>query len=179
MFSIIKDDFQRNDLEEFYKNNMDCLFNVAYFILHNQRDSEDAVQEAFCKIAHDPDKFFGVEPENRARYMIVVVKNTALDMIRGSKAAAAEYDDETAYGGSPSVDDIVIGEDLKEKLKQFIRLLPDLQRKALIFRCLMGFSVSETADRLGISQAAVRQRTHMARKAVFEFIQKEKEDNDR
>lgn len=57
MFSVIEDPIQRNELEEFYKNNRNCFLNIAYIYLHNRDDAEDAVQEAFSEIARKPDNF--------------------------------------------------------------------------------------------------------------------------
>lgn len=176
MFSIIDDNIQRNALEKFYKENKNCFLNTAYSQLHNKNDAEDAVQEAFCDIARHPDKFFGIAPKNRVRYMIAVIRNISTDMYNKKHKIPSEVFDEGEYlGDAPSFEDIVIGEISKEKLKIFIKSLPALQRDVLTFRCLLGFSTAETAAKLNISQSAVKKRLHLARKAILEYIRKENE----
>ena len=80
MFSIIDDDVQRNELEKFYKENLNCFLNIAYLKLHNKYDAEDAVQEAFSEIVRKPDNFFSVAPKNRVNFMVAVVRNISSDM---------------------------------------------------------------------------------------------------
>ena len=177
MFSVVEDNNQRNELEEFYKENQNCFLNIAYLKLHNKNDAEDAVQEAFCEIARHPDNFFVVEPKNRVRYMAAVIRNIASDMYnKKNKVSVEELDKGDIYDDSYlSFDESVIGKVSRDKLKEFIRSLPPLQRDVLTFRCLMGFSTAETAERLNISQSAVKKRLHLAREAIREYVRKENE----
>ena len=102
MFLVIEDTVQRNELEEFYKENINCFLNIAYLKLHNKNDAEDAVQEAFCEIARQPDKFFSVAPKNRVGYMVVVIRNIASDMFnKKNKIPLEELDEEDSYDDNP------------------------------------------------------------------------------
>lgn len=145
--------------------------------LHNRNDAEDAVQEAFCDIAHNPNKFFSVSPKDRVGYMVAVVRNIASDMFnKENKVPLEELDEEDSYDdNSFSFEDSMIGNVSRDKLKQFIKLLPPLQRDVLTLRCLMGFSTAETAEKLNISQSAIKKRLCLAKEAVREYVQKEKE----
>ncbi|MCM1299500.1 MAG: RNA polymerase sigma factor [Firmicutes bacterium] len=180
MFSAIENNAQRNELEKFYKKYKNCFLNTAYSVVHNKSDTEDAVQEAFCKIARSPDKFFGVEPENRLAYMNVIVKNTALDILeRNKKETLEEFSEESFYEGNLySLEDEIVSGISTDRLKQFIKSLPPIQYDVLTLRCLMGFSVAETAERLNISETTVRQRLYRARKAIRKFIEKEESDDE-
>lgn len=80
------------------------------------------------------------------------------------------------YAGS--LEDEFIAKSSRNKLMQFIKNLPELQRDVLALRCLKGFSIAETAERLSISQAAVKKRLHCARKAIYEFVNKEESGNE-
>ncbi len=177
MFSAISDEKQRNELSEFYKENLNCFLNIAYSNLHNKNDAEDAVQKAFQEIVRQPDNFFGIPPENRAAYMVSVVRNISVDMFnKKNRIPLEELDEEESYDDNPfSFEDSMIGKVSKDELKSFIGSLPPLQRDVLTLRCLMGFSTAETAEKLNISQSAVKKRLHLAKKAVREFIEKENE----
>lgn len=177
MFSVIDDAVQRNELEEFYKNNKNCFLNIAYSNLHNKNDAEDAVQEAFSEIIRKPDNFFSVDPKNRVSFMVAVIRNISSDMFnKKNKVPLEEIDEEDSYDDNPfSFEDSVIGKVSRDKLKQFIKSLSPLQRDVLTLRCLMGFSTAETAEKLNISQSAVKKRLHLAKEAVREYIRKEDE----
>lgn len=177
MFSVIEDTVQRNELEEFYKENINCFLNIAYLKLHSKSDAEDAVQEAFSEIAHKPDNFFKIAPENRVSFMVAVVRNISSDMFnKKNKVTFEELDEEDSYDDNPfSFEDSIIGKVSRDKLKQFIKSLSPLQRDVLTLRCSMGFSTAETAEKLNISQSAVKKRLYLAKEAVREYIRKENE----
>lgn len=177
MFSVIEDPAQRNELEEFYKNNKNRFLNIAYTYLHNKSDAEDAVQEAFSEIIRKPDNFFSIAPENRAGFMVAVVRNISSDMFnKKNKVPLEELDEEDSYDDNPfSFEDSMIGKVSRDRLKQFIKSLPPLQRDVLTLRCLMGFSTAETAEKLNISQSAVKKRLRLAKETVREYARKEGE----
>jgi len=175
MFTTISDDVQRNKLEKFYKENLNCFLNLAFSNLHNAQDAEDAVQNAFLKIADKPEKFFDIPPCNRVSYVFVIVRNISIEMFnRKNKVPLEELDTECPYDENQiSLEDDIIGEISQDKLKHFIKKLPALQRDVLTLRCMMGLSISDTAKSLNISQSSVKERLRLARKAIQEFIRKE------
>ena len=177
IFLAIEDDTQRNELEEFYRENINYFLNIAYLKLHNRSDTEDAVQEAFCEIVRKPDNFFSVAKKNRVNFMAAIIRNISSDMFnKKNKVPLEEFDEEDSYDDNLfTFEDNMIGKVSRDKLKQFIKSLPPLQRDVLTLRCLMGFSIAETAEKLNISQSAVKKRLHLAKEAVREYAWKENE----
>lgn len=175
MFSVIDDAAQRSELEAFYRENLNCFLNAAYLNLHNKNDAEDAVQEAFCEIISKPDSFFDIAPNNRVGFMVAVVRNISVDMFNKKNKAPVEVLNEAiAYDDDPcSFENDIIGKVSKDELKQFIKSLPPLQRDVLTLRCLIGLSTAETADKLNISQSAVKTRLRLAKEAVRKYTGKE------
>lgn len=175
MLSVIEDNVQRNKLENLYNENKNYFLNIAYLKLNNKNDAEDAVQEAFYEIARKPDNFFNVAPRNRVSFMAAVIRNISSDMFnKKNKVPLGELDEEDSYDDNPfSFEDSVIGMVSRDKLKQFIKSLPSLQRDVLTFRCLLGFSTAETAEKLNVSQSAVKKRLHLAKEAIREYVRKE------
>ena len=175
MFSTIENDEQRNELEIFYKENLNCLLNVAYANLHNKNDAEDAVQEAFQEIVRNPDNFFSVDPKKRAAFMVAVVRNVSADMFNKKvKRPLEELNEEESYDDNPfSFEDSMIGKVSRDGLKNFIKTLPPLQRDVLTLRYLMGFSTVETAKKLKVSESAVKKRLHLAKENIRKYVRKE------
>lgn len=175
MFSAISDEEQRNELSEFYKENLNCFLNIAYSNLHNKNDAEDAVQEAFQEIVRKPDTFFGIPPENRVAFMVTVVRNISVDIFKKKNRIPLEElnENESYNDDSFSFETNMIGKFSRDELKKFIESLPPLQRDVLTLRCLMGLSTVETAEKLNISQSAVKKRLHLAKEAVREYLRKE------
>lgn len=177
VLAIIENEEQRSELESFYIENLNCLLNIAYSNLHNKIDAEDAVQEAFQEIVRNPEIFFNVTPNKRGAFMVAVVRNISVDMFKiKNKIPLEELDEEESYNDNPfSFEDNVIGKVSRDKMKSYLKTLPPLQRDVLTLRCLMGFSTAETAEKLNISQSAVKKRLRLAKEAVREFIGKENE----
>lgn len=177
VLAVIENDEQRSELESFYIENLNCLLNIAYSNLHNKTDAEDAVQEAFQEIVRKPEIFFNVVPNKRVAFMVVVVRNISVDMFKKkNKIPLEELNEEEAFDDNPfSFEDNVIEKVSRDELKSFIKTLPPLQRDVLTLRYLIGFSTAETAEKLNISQSAVKKRLRLAKEAVREFIEKESE----
>lgn len=175
IFAVIENDIQRNELSEFYHQNKDCLYRIAFSKLQNKADAEDAVHESFARIVTNPKCFFDIPPQERINYMIIVVRNASIDIFnKKNKIPLEEFDENDFYNGNPlSLEDEMIGNVARDELKSFIKTLPSLQRDVLMMRCVMGLSVNDTAESLNISESAVKVRLHLARKAVREFLEKE------
>ncbi len=175
IFSTIEDNVQRNELEEFYKENLNIFLNIAYFNLHNKSDAEDAVQEVFRRIAEKPGNFFAVPLQDRIKYAVIIVRNVSVEMFnKRNKTSFEEITEKSSYDeNQPSLEDSIIGKISSEKLKSFIKTLPTLQRDVLTLRCMIGLSTADTAEALNISQSSVKERLRLARKAINEFVLKE------
>ena len=175
VLSTIENDTQRNELEEFYKENLNNFLYLAYSNLHNTSDAEDAVQEAFRRIAEKPEIFFAVPLNDRIRYVFIIVKNVSVETFnKKNKAIFEQISDECFYDeDQPSLEDSILGKISSNELKEFIKALPPLQRDVLTLRCVVGLSTAETANSLNISQSAVKERLRLARKAIHNFVVKE------
>lgn len=174
MFSTIENDDQRNELETFYKENLNCLLNIAFANLHKKSDAEDAVQEAFQEIVRNPDYFFSVEPKKRVALMGAIVRNISTDMFnKMTKRPLEEIIEEESYEDNPfSFEDSMIEKVSIEGLKHVISSLPPLQRDVLTLRYMLGFSTAETAERLNVSESAVKKRLRLAKETVREYLRK-------
>ena len=53
--TLIESDTDKSKFEIIYRAYRDLMFHVAYKILNNQQDSEDAVHQAFLKIIEVPE----------------------------------------------------------------------------------------------------------------------------
>ena len=61
------------------------MMKVAHDVLKDNFLAEDAVHEAFIKIAHNMQNIHDVESVETKRYLIIVAKNAAIDIYRSRK----------------------------------------------------------------------------------------------
>lgn len=169
---VINDDIQRNELETFYKENRQLFYYIAYSKLQNEERAEDAVQDAFAEIAKSPFGFFGVIKKNRIAYVSKIIKNISIDLLKNESRRLVESLEESISDEDTgnSLEDMSVGNIVRDELKNFIRSLPAAQGKMLVLHCYMGLKISECAKKLGLSETNAKWHLHTARLAVKQFL---------
>ena len=169
---ILETEEQRNELSDFYEQYKERFYAIAFSKLHNREAAEDAVQEAFLRIADKPEKFFEIPQENRAAFTDVIIRHIAVDMF--NKSSRTDPLDETVANDFDDVlpEERVISSVSKEELLDFISTLSALQRDVLELKILYGLSNSEIAQKLSVTENVVRQRLFRARRAIKEYLEK-------
>lgn len=170
--SILKNETERNIVSELYYSNSKRFYSIAYSRLKNKTDAEDAVQEAFLRIATNPDTFFKVPDNKKVAFIDVVIRNVAIEMFR-KKTAAPEVEIEDDFADSYSIEDIVLGNISEAALVKFIKSMPETQKEVLILRVYNHLSNTEIAQMLNISDTAVRKRISDALKMIRNFLNRE------
>jgi RNA polymerase sigma factor (sigma-70 family) len=124
--------------------------------------SEDVTQDAFSKALL---ALRGSEAEIELRpWLYRIVRNTALNDLRGRAPAAEELSDDLP--GSPgAAAEAETREELADLMER-LRALPEPQRAAIVMRELEGLSHEEIAAALGVSGGAARQAIYRARTAL-------------
>lgn len=172
--AILETDEQRNELSVFYEKYKNRFYAIAFEHLHNSQDSEDAVQETFLRIADKPSRFFSLSNNERVYLVCAIARNVAIDMFnKKTKHPVEDITGNTVYRSDPELlENSLLEKVAHNELLDFINNLPELQRNVLILTCLSELSISETADTLKISKAAVNQRLYLARKSIKTFIER-------
>lgn len=168
LFSVLKSDGERSELAAFYTQNKKKLYAAAFSKLHNHEAAEDAVQEAFLRVAKYPERFFALNNNKRLAYMLVVLVNTTTDSL-GSRIGYEELTEDIA-DDSPAVEDIALGSISADELKRFIDGMPKAKRDAVTLKLVCGYTNSEIADMLGISKAAAEKRISDAYKFIKKYL---------
>ena len=161
------------DISQIVEEYADFAYNVAYRMLRNVEDAEDAVQEAFISAYRAFDRFKGQSKVSTWLYRIVV--NACLMKIRKEKSRA-NYLVETGYnddifkdwGNNP--EQAAIDGELRDVVEGGLeRLSPDL-RGAIVLRDVQGVSTEEGAEAMGLSISAFKSRLHRGRMLLRQHI---------
>ena len=159
--SLIETEEDKSKFERLYNQYKNLLKYVAIDMLHDDFLAEDAVHEAFIKLARHIN---GVdeqdEPKTKA-FVIIIVKSVCSDMIRKEKKKKEIYVE--------NIDDLGCSnneffENLElEDICSVISSLPDTYREIIQLKLVYNLNDKEISDVLGISNAAVRKRMQRAR----------------
>lgn len=170
ILSSIENKEQRSELAVFYEKYKKRLYSIALSKVHNKTDAEDAVQEVFSAIADKPEKFFELPQNRRIAYVDVMVRNISMKMFNAKSKEPIEpldYDFDTE---TVSLEDHLLDKISKDEIILCINQLPVKQRSVLILRCLIGYSIDETAEQLNISVMAANRLLTVARRTIRKFI---------
>lgn len=143
------------------------VFRIAYSVLRNHHDAEDATQETFVKVLRQSRKLNQVE-DLRA-WLARIAWRVAVD--RHKKTSHLAMDD-LEHGGRAlqssgiPADDAVQEKQLHGLLAPMIAALPVRLRDPIVLSTVEELSASEVARVLGINEAAVRSRLFRARQIL-------------
>ena len=167
--SMLETEEEKSRFEELYNMHKQDMYAVAFAILNNVHDAEDAVHQAFLRIANNFEKISEIKCPEMKAYTVIIIRNVSIDIYnKNKKASERTIDIEDAFE-QPVSDDIYENYDYK-KLIEAIKLLPDNLKDALYLRHVSGYSVPETANILGISVDAVSKRLQRAKSMLLEKL---------
>ncbi len=144
----------------------DLAYSIAFRMLRNAEDAEDAVQEAYISAFKALPNFKGQSKLSTWLYRIVV--NACLMKIRKDKSRAKylsekAFDDAIVYDWKNDPEEAAVNSELRSMLESGLDLLsPDL-RAVVVLRDIQGLSTEESAEALDISIASLKSRLHRAR----------------
>lgn len=136
------------------------LFRIAYAVLRNAHDAEDAVQEAFLKLYR---RRRWDDVENERAFLARAVWRVAVD--RAPKRAQ-EPPDETLAAPGRSAEETAIAADLAALLTRLIDALPEELRQPLALSAVEEMTSQQIAALMGIPEATVRGRILRARQIL-------------
>ena len=149
------------------------LRNVALRYLVNVADAEDAVQETYVQALKNIGHFRGDSSLKSWLHRITV--NNALMMIRKtSRIADIEVNDNQEVFDENgkrrknensidiSLEKIHENDEFRQTIQQLILSLPAAYRNIMLLRDIENYSIAETADKLQISQSAVKTGLHLS-----------------
>lgn len=168
-------------LYELYEKKM---YIVAYSILNNQWQAEDAVSEAFIKIIRHRDVFSDPESDETKRYIIRLIQNTAIDIYRKNQKDSEHLqvlDGQSGQMYPQSVADtdmVVLEMHDRERVRELLSDLPDKLCEVMFLRCVKELSVKETAAVLQIKETAVRKRYERARRLLKDKLGENRDEEN-
>ncbi len=141
-----------------------AMFRIAFAILRNRTDCEDAAQNAVLKAYRRLDTL--TDRKMFRTWLIRILKNECFDMLRKRKPVLDPNDCDAGY--EMEVPDLDLN-------RAFDRLTPD-ERLAITLYYYEGYRTTEIAKITDVSEGTVRSRLSRARAALKEQLS-EKERN--
>ena len=166
-------DFFRRDasmqnwkFDQVYYTYRTLMYRVAYSILENEQDAEDAVQQAFFSIYKNLEKIFEIKCPKTRSFVVIIVERKAIDiLLKKNREACLELDEDIVGISVPLPGD--------HGLADVMARLPARYREILLLRYDNGFTVNEIAQLLDMTSGTVQRTITRAKDALRRELEKE------
>lgn len=166
LLAALESEEDRRKFTAVYEQYHTRLEGAAIGILKNQTDAEDAVQNAFVQIIRHFEKISQIPCEELPFWLISIVKNEALMILRKRSRTVPLPDLESLAGAAKAAAGY-------SELVELFRQLPEPYRAVLEMKILIGYSDRDIAKHLGISETAVSTRVSRGRALLREIAERE------
>ena len=146
---------------------MRAAYNLARWLMRNDQDAEDVIQESFLKAFKAQESFRGSEAKT---WMLAIVRNTAMDFRRRLKPGLAVSLGDQGHepeDDSPNPESALIAESRREQVRHAISHLAEEFREVIVLREMEGLAYKEIAAVLGIPMGTVMSRLSRARNLLL------------
>lgn len=148
------------DIEEFYRKYGPMVLRRCRTILKNEEAACDAMQDVFVKILKKQNELHNDSPSS---LLYITATNVCLNILRRQKKRSELYDN--------TVLDLIAGTDVPEErilAKLFIEKLFGNEkastRTIAVLHYVDGYTLEETASKVGMSISGIRKRLRILRK---------------
>jgi RNA polymerase sigma-70 factor, ECF subfamily len=139
------------------------VYRIAYSVLRNHHDAEDASQETFLRVLRYQRKLAGIrEPRT---WLARIAWRTAVERRRKVSDVMLDESADVA-SGAISAEQVLLESETSALLESLIAALPAKLRDPLILSTIEEMSPADVAAVLDIGEAAVRSRIFRARQAL-------------
>jgi RNA polymerase sigma-70 factor (ECF subfamily) len=150
---------------------LDAAHNLARWLLRNEQDAQDVVQEAYLRAFKS---FSGFHGSNGRAWLLTIVRNTSYTLLKKNRAVdlTTTFDEELHASGHESVSPATIlehSEDTALVGEAMDQLAPEF-REILTLRHQEGLSYKEIAEIAQIPPGTVMSRLARARAKLKEYL---------
>ena len=152
------------------------LYRVAYSVLRNTADAEDAVQETYIRVLRHRDSL--TEIRDPRVWLVRIVWNVVLDRKRRAKTRPETDDIADLARQLPaaglSAEERVASAQHHEHVLRAVQQLPEKEQRVLILSAFEELSSVEIAQVLGTTESTIRSRLFRARNLLAALLRESK-----
>ncbi len=150
--------------ESLFERYYAAMMGAALRILKNDRDAEDAVQQAGEALYKNIDKITEVGGEGCYTFVILTVERKALNILKSRSRRR-----ETALEEIPEKG-VEMSAPCENAVEEAISALPPDQRQAVLLKHGMGYEIKEVAKIMGLSYSATQKLLWRAKEKLYDIL---------
>ncbi len=160
----------------FYDRFAPGLFSMIYAILHDQKESEDVLQEAFLQMWKRTATYDATR-SSLFTWAVMIARHKAIDRLRSrqrqSRLAEAVASESESFALSPSsdwADNTLARNEERERVRAALSQIGDAQREAIDLAFFGGMTQTQISERLGAPLGTVKARIRRGLLALREVL---------
>ena len=166
LFMLLADLGERDFLAGLYEENKAKMLGIAFHILKNHADAENALQEVFLHLMKPSHlrTLQNMSCEKRKEYLAICILNQSRDMLRERKSRSEtrlkeEIPDPNAGLSLEAVEQ-------REFLREYLNQLTEEDRMILVYHYALGIKYKDLAVLMNTTPAAVQKKVSRLRKSM-------------
>ena len=142
------------------------VYNLAYRLLGNRLEAEDAAQEAFIRAytrlhTYDPNRKF-------SSWLLAITSHYCIDVLRKRRIQTLPLDElpplvDLSMPQATQPEQVVVRQQAATAVQKLLNLLPRTYRTPVILRYWYDMSYREIAETMGLNEGTVKTRLYRAR----------------
>jgi RNA polymerase sigma-70 factor (ECF subfamily) len=155
--------------EEIVVPHLNAAYNLARWLIRNEHDAQDAVQEASLRAYRFFDGYRGGDPKS---WLLAIVRNTCMTWRRTQRGLSTVLFDETVHGAAneSTAEEQLVDAGRRSALRNCIEGLPVDYREVLILREFEEMSYKQIAETATLPIGTVMSRLARARQRLEECV---------
>ena len=149
------------------------VYNLAYRMLGNMVEAEDAAQETFIRAyrrldTYDPSRKF-------SSWLLAIASHYCVDMLRRRRVNYMSFDElppmvELSMPRNTQPEQVVVSQQQADTVQRLLDTLPASYRTPVILRYWYDMSYREIADAMGVTESTIKTRLHRARARLAQQV---------
>ncbi|MBQ8496454.1 MAG: RNA polymerase sigma factor [Clostridia bacterium] len=170
--SVIERGPQRMEFSRIYHRYADSVFRKTLYILKNQQDAEDAVQETWFKVAKNMDRLHDMEERTVGAYIMKIAYNQAITVLRQREKIPLYDEEETELAVTEDALFYLCEQADIADITACFAALPTHYRDVLSLYFFYHHSIPEIARLLNEKQSTINSRFTRGRKQLISLLER-------
>ena len=169
---------EKSKFEALYYTHRHTMLYTAVQILKDHQLAEDAVQEAFIRLAKNFSKIGQIDCPQTRLFTVIIVRNISLTMrTEQQKQIIIEVSEDTVPT-EYDLEEEVLARIAYEEVLTSIQELPLIYRDILYLQCVEEYKLAEISKLIGVETETVKKRAQRGRKMLLERLMKGYNDDN-
>jgi RNA polymerase sigma-70 factor, ECF subfamily len=150
------------------------VYNLAYRMLGNMVEAEDAAQETFIRAYRRLDTY---DPLRKfSSWLLAIASHYCVDVLRRRRVNYMSFDElppmvELSMPRNTQPEQVVVSQQQADTVQQLLDTLPASYRTPVILRYWYDMSYREIADAMGVTESTIKTRLHRARARLAQQVE--------